>query len=278
MENSLLSFNHVAHSFGESQVLHGVNLEIKPGMVVGLLGRNGAGKSTLLRTAVGLVAPTQGNISVFGECASQLSLQNKAKIGFVAQQTTGYEGFTVAQALGMHSSFYDTWDSTLEAAWMTRFQLHPEAKVNQLSLGQRQSLALIMAMAYRPQLLILDEPVASLDPIARRQFMHDVFELTLESDTGVLFSTHITSDVERIASHVAILQEGKICLFAEIDELKSNLRQLHFANPQPDLSAYTVVCQQPTKAIISDYQGLDIDGVKRMNCLSLEELFVEINP
>ncbi len=277
MQQALLEFNNVSHAFDKKAVLENVNLCIEPGMIIGLLGRNGAGKSTLLRSAVGLLTPQVGDISVFGQSSEEISIENKARIGYVPQQAVGYEGFTVQLALDMHASFYPNWDKDLEQSWLQRFELAPKAKVSQLSVGQRQALALIMAMAYRPQLLILDEPVASLDPIARRNFMQDLFELTLDSGSAVIFSTHITSDIERVASHLAILQQGSIFLFSELDELKSHTRMIIGDIPACDLSDMTVLHQTANKAIVSGYTGQAIAAAQQILPVSLETLFVEIN-
>ena len=277
MQQALLEFNNVSYAFDEKTVLESVNLHIEPGMIVGLLGRNGAGKSTLLRSAVGLLTPQTGDVSVFGQSSGAISIENKARIGYVPQQAVGYEGFTVQLALDMHASFYPDWDKTLEQTWLQRFELAPKAKVSQLSVGQRQALALIMAMAYRPQLLILDEPVASLDPIARRNFMQDLFELTLDSGSGVIFSTHITSDIERVASHLAILQQGNICLYSDLDDLKSHTRMIIGDIANCDLSSMTVLHQTDKRAIVSGYRGQTITTAQQILPVSLETLFVEIN-
>ena len=226
MTNPLLQFSQISKQFDDQQVLNKINLSLEPGMVLGLLGRNGAGKSTLLRIALGLIEPSEGEVSCLGVNSQTLSPQLKAKIGYVPQQPCGYQGFKVVDALQLHRSFYNDWDKQLEQQWLTRFALDGNALVSNLSVGQQQSLALIMAMAYRPQLLVLDEPVSSLDPIARREFMGDVFDLALESGSGVIFSTHITSDVERIASHIAIIKDGSIVINGELDSVKEQVKLL----------------------------------------------------
>ena len=190
----ILEFSQVNKVFrgkgaGEKWALKDLSLTLSAGMVVGLLGQNGAGKSTLMRCALGVLTPDSGSIVTLGETPENLTSKAKERLGYVPQQPFGYEGFTIERALDLHRSFYPNWDMQLEQDWLVRFELDVTQQVQRLSVGQRQSLALIMAMAYRPELLILDEPVASLDPIVRRKFMVDLFDLALESGSAVLFSS-----------------------------------------------------------------------------------------
>jgi ABC-2 type transport system ATP-binding protein len=278
MTTALLEYKNVHKIFNQTMVLKNINLTIEPGMVVGLLGKNGAGKTTLLRSALGLIEVDTGEVFTLGENPTQLNAELKSQVGYVPQQAFGYEGFSIREALDLHSSFYSEWDNTLELDWLKRFELNPDDMVENLSIGQRQALALIMAMAYRPKLLILDEPVASLDPIARREFMLDLFDLSLESGSGVIFSTHITSDIERVATHVALVKDGEIKLFNELDELKTSVRKISFSNETAvNLSNFDILNKQHNAAIISGYQNQDIVGVNHVSSLSLEQLFVELH-
>lgn len=277
MTQPLLSYKNVSKHYNQRLVLNNINLSLEPGMVIGLLGKNGAGKTTLLRSALGLIEPDQGEVKILGELSHQLSASNKEKIGYVAQQTFGYEGFKIADALALHRSFYPNWDMQLEAKWLARFELNSDNAVNDLSIGQRQSLALIMAMAYRPKLLILDEPVASLDPIARRDFMSDLFDLALDSGSGILFSSHITSDIERVASHIALIKDGELLIMDELDLIRDTVRKISFSDSGIDLSAYNVLNLQKNSAIIYGYTGDTIPGAIATNTLSLEQLFVELH-
>jgi ABC-2 type transport system ATP-binding protein len=165
----------------------------------------------------------------------------------------------------------------LEAKWLARFELNSKDAINDLSIGQRQTLALIMAMAYRPQLLILDEPVASLDPIARREFMSDLFDLAIDSGSGILFSSHITSDIERVASHIALIKQGELLLLDELDVIRDTVRKVSFKESTIDLSAYKVLNRQQNCAIIYGYTGETVVGALAINTLSLEQLFVELH-
>ncbi|PMG42096.1 ABC transporter ATP-binding protein [Shewanella sp. 10N.286.52.B9] len=273
----ILEFNQVSKSFDDKTVLKQLSFSLSAGMVVGLLGQNGAGKSTLMRSALGILDVDAGSVTTLGEPALNLSTKAKEKIGYVPQQPFGYEGFSVKSALELHSSFYPDWDKQLETDWLTRFGLEAKQQVQRLSVGQRQSLALIMAMAYRPQLLILDEPVASLDPIVRRQFMSDLFELVLESGSAVLFSSHITSDIERVASHVALIKQGELVLFKEIDALREEVKlvQLDADAVLPD--SIKVLNRNQHTALVDNVAQVEIAGAKNSLALNLDQLFMELH-
>jgi ABC-2 type transport system ATP-binding protein len=284
-QQPILRFNHVSKTFAAKDksaaghtVLSDLSITLYPGMVVGLLGQNGAGKSTLMRCALGIIDIDQGDILTLGETPAALSIQAKERIGYVPQQPFGYEGFTIDKALELHRSFYPNWDRTLEQDWLERFDLDVTQAVQKLSVGQRQSLALIMAMAYRPSLLLLDEPVASLDPIARRKFMSDLFDLALDSGSAVLFSSHITSDLERVASHVALIKKGQLVLFKEIDALREEVKLLSINDGTTLPSSYKILSQSGLNMLV-DTQGDSavITGVQSAKAVNLEQLFMELH-
>ncbi|MCK8045028.1 ABC transporter ATP-binding protein [Shewanella sp. 1CM18E] len=275
-QTATLAFSQVSKQFEQQTALDDLSLQLYPGMVVGLLGQNGAGKSTLMRCALGIIEPNVGEVSVLGSSVKELSSELKTQIGYVPQQPFGYEGFTVVKALDLHRSFYPDWDRALETEWLQRFDLDPKQQVQRLSVGQRQSLALIMAMSYRPKLLILDEPVASLDPIARRKFMADLFDLALESGSCVLFSSHITSDLERVASHLALLKQGKLVLFKEIDALREQVKLLTLAEEAQLPEELQVLNSQGNKVLVDNFKQ-DFTGLIRAESLNLEQLFMELH-
>lgn len=275
---AILSIKELTKSYDGKPVLKSLSLDLYPGMVVGLLGLNGAGKTTLMHCALGILAIDGGKVSILGDCATNLSIETKAKIGFVSQQPFGYEGFSVDAALALHRSFYPNWDKNLEQSWLERFGLEAKQQVQRLSVGQRQSLALIMAMAYRPKLLLLDEPVASLDPIARRKFMGDLFDLALESGSAVLFSSHITSDLERVASHLALIKDGELLIFREIDSLREEVKSLVLEEGVTLPPEFTVLQRQGNTVLVDNYQGQAIQGLKSVTSLNLEQLFVALHP
>jgi ABC-2 type transport system ATP-binding protein len=209
-------------AFGSQQVLQGVNWNIAPGKVIGLLGRNGAGKSTLLECLLGLRESDAGSSRVFGRSVTALDEQTRANIGYVPQKSDLFDWLTPVQLLTYFKALYPRWNQGKVDALMERWGFHGEARdkqISQLSGGQRQRLSIIRALAHDPQLLVLDEPVASLDPVGRRDFLQELISGVIERDTTVIFSTHILSDLERVALDVAFLQGGKIVLQGGLDEL-----------------------------------------------------------
>lgn len=230
----------VAKSFGRHEVLRGVNLVIPHGAVVGLVGTNGAGKSTLIKCLLGLLRPTAGTIRILGEEAWTLSAEIKARLGYVPQTVQLYPWMRVEQIIRYVAAFYPQWDAAWVETLVSRWDLPKTHRVGPLSPGQLQKLALVLALGHRPEFLVLDEPVASLDPVARREFLRSLLELSADAEHTVLFSTHITSDLERVASHIAVLRDGKIVLIDELDSVKERVKRLRVAS-QADLpSTFTV--------------------------------------
>jgi ABC-2 type transport system ATP-binding protein len=207
-------------------VLRGLSWQLLPGQVVGLLGRNGAGKTTLLEALLGLREPQSGTVRVFGQPALALDDAARARIGYVPQQSDLFESFTAAQLLGYFKSFYPRWNEAKVEGLMSRWDIDRHQRIGRLSGGQQQRLSIIRALAHDPDLLVLDEPVASLDPAGRRDFLRELVEQVIERGTTVVFSTHILSDLERVAFHMAFMSEGRITLQAPLDELLDEVRLL----------------------------------------------------
>ncbi|MGC9261461.1 MAG: ABC transporter ATP-binding protein [Phycisphaerae bacterium] len=215
-----IHIKNLTKNFGSKPALRGVDLEIPVGATVGLLGANGAGKTTLIKCALGLLRPTSGECFLLGESAWSLSAAAKARLGYVPQVINLYPWMRVAELIQYIAAFYATWNAELADRLIKQWELPLGDRVRTLSVGQKQRLAILTAVAYQPDLLILDEPAASLDPGARRQFLQLLVELTEPQQRTVLFSTHITSDLERVADHVAIMKEGKIAWFGSLEALK----------------------------------------------------------
>jgi ABC-2 type transport system ATP-binding protein len=205
-------------------VLNGLDWQLLPGQVVGLLGRNGAGKTTLLETLLGLREPDAGTVKLFGQPALQLDDTARARIGYVPQQSDLFEGFTPAQLLAYFRSFYPRWNEAKVEGLMSRWDIARDKPIRKLSGGQKQRLSIIRALAHEPDLLVLDEPVASLDPAGRRDFLRELVGEVLDRGATVVFSTHILSDLERVAFNLAFMSEGRIALQAPLDELLEQVR------------------------------------------------------
>jgi ABC-2 type transport system ATP-binding protein len=198
-------------------------LDIPAGRVVGLIGPNGAGKTTLLGLAGGLLTPTAGTIEVCGGRPG-VSRAQLAKVGFVAQNTPTYARLTVADHLRLGARLSPRWDARLARERIQRLGLLPDQQAGSLSGGQRAQLALTVAIAKRPELLILDEPVAALDPLARRDFLQDLRDATAEQELSVVHSSHLVSDVERVCDYLIVLVASRVRLAGDVRELLAGHR------------------------------------------------------
>lgn len=205
-------------------VLQGLDWRLQPGQVVGLLGRNGAGKTTLLEALLGLREPQAGRVRLFGEPAARLPDTVRSRIGYVPQASDLFEELRADQLLAYFRSFYPRWNAAKVEALLQRWAVPRDIEIGRMSGGQQQRLSIIRALAHEPDLLVLDEPVASLDPLARRDFLRELVEQVLDRGTTVVFSTHILSDLERVAFNVAFLQGGRIALQAPLDDLLESTR------------------------------------------------------
>ncbi|AKU14656.1 ABC transporter ATP-binding protein [Luteipulveratus mongoliensis] len=208
-------------------------LDVPAGRVVGLVGPNGAGKSTLLNLAVGMLAPTDGSIEVLGGRPAQDAAQ-LAKVGFVAQDTPTYAGLSVADHLRMGARLNPGWDDTIARERIEHLGLDPKMKAGRLSGGQRAQLALTLGIAKRPELLILDEPVASLDPLARREFLQDLMGAVAEHGLSVVLSSHLVSDVERVCDYLIVLVDSRVRIADDMEALLASHHRL--TGPRRDTS------------------------------------------
>jgi ABC-2 type transport system ATP-binding protein len=200
-------------------------LEIPAGHVTGLVGPNGAGKTTLLSLAVGLLSPTAGTIEVCGGRPAGGAAQ-LAKVGFVAQDTPLYPGLSVADHLRLGARLNPRWDDGMARSRIERLGLDPAQRAGKLSGGQRAQLALTLGLAKRPELLVLDEPVASLDPLARREFLQILMEAVAEHELSVLLSSHVVSDLERVCDHLVVLVDSEVRVEGEVETLLAHHHRL----------------------------------------------------
>jgi ABC-2 type transport system ATP-binding protein len=211
--------------YGRRWALTDCTLDVPAGRVVGLVGPNGAGKSTLLNLAVGMMPPDSGSIEVLGGRPGAGTTQ-LAKVGFVAQDAPIYPGLTVADHLRLGARLNPRWDAGLARRRIDRLDLDPRQRAGKLSGGQRAQLALTLGIAKRPELLILDEPVASLDPLARREFLQDLMEAVAEHELSVVLSSHLISDLERACDHLIVLVASQVQVAGDIDELLASHHRL----------------------------------------------------
>ncbi len=222
---AVLRAQGLGKNYGRRPALTDCTLDIPAGHVVGLVGPNGAGKSTLLNLAVGMLTPTTGTIEVLGGQPGA-GPEQLAKVGFVAQDTPTYGGLSIDDHLRLGAHLNPGWDDTLARARIERLGLDLKQKARKLSGGQRAQLALTLGVAKRPELLILDEPVASLDPLARREFLQDLMESVAEHEFSVVLSSHLVSDLERVCDHLIVLVASRVQLADDLDTILTTHHRL----------------------------------------------------
>ncbi len=253
-----LAAEGVTHRLGGRPVLSDCSFAVPAGAVTALIGRNGAGKTTLLRAAAGLLYPHAGTVRLFGEPFGDHHLP---RIGYVAQQAPLYRMLTVAQTLRLGARLNPRWDATLADRLAGTAELPPTAKVGALSPGRRMRLAVIMAVAKRPDLLLLDEPLAPLDPVARTEVIGQLMAEVADHRTTVVISSHVIADIENICDHLVVLGDGRIHLAGETDQAldahrlavgaTADLPQLADADiveMRPDGGTFTALVRAPADA------------------------------
>jgi ABC-2 type transport system ATP-binding protein len=231
--NPVIEARGLGKRYGRLWALTDCTLDIPAGRVVGLVGPNGAGKTTLLHLAVGLLAPTAGTVSVLGARPAAGSGQLE-RIGFVAQETPLYPGLSVRDHLRLGAWLNPHWDDAVARDRVDKLGLDLAQKAGRLSGGQRAQLALTLALAKSPELLILDEPVASLDPLARREFLQSLMEVVADQRLSIVFSSHLLSDLERTCDHLVVLVSSRVRLTGEVDALLASHRRLTGPRRDPD--------------------------------------------
>jgi len=221
---SAISTQGLGKRYGSKWALRDCTIEVPEGSVTALVGPNGAGKTTLLHLAVGLTRPSAGDVTVLGLSPRDPALL--ARVGFVGQEHPLHRGFTVAETLKLGRKLNPGWDDALAHERVRRLDPPLDRTVGRLSGGQRAQVALTVAVAKRPELLLLDEPVASLDPLARREFLNSLMEAVSETGLTVILSSHIVAELERVCDHLVILAQARAELAGPIDEIVAGHRLL----------------------------------------------------
>ena len=226
MSEPAISLQAVEKSFGNTQVLRGVTLDVEPGTTFAFLGRNAAGKTTTIRALLGLTDYDSGSIRVLGLDPMTDALELRGRIGYLAEDQKMYGWMRVEQILSFVAPFYPTWDHELAAQYVREFDLPPRSRIQHLSKGQNVRLGLVLALAHRPELVILDDPALGLDPIMRKQFNRDLISHLQGEGRTVFYSSHLLYEVEPVADRVAILHEGRIVRQTETETLRSDVKQI----------------------------------------------------
>lgn len=225
--------------YGRTWALQDCTLTLPAGRVAALVGPNGAGKTTLLQLCVGLLEPTAGSVQVFGLSPTAQVGEALSRLGFVAQDAPLYRDFTVAELLTLGHKLNPRWDDTMARERVQKLGIPLARRAGQLSGGQQAQVALVLALAKRPDLLLLDEPLASLDPLARREFLRALMDAVAERGLTVLLSSHIIGDLERVCDYLVILSASHVQLAGDMQEIARTHKRL--IGPRQDEAAVASV-------------------------------------
>jgi len=286
--NSIVQMRNVSKRFGKIQALDNINLDISRGEIIGLLGANGSGKSTLLRHIIGLYLADQGQCITFETDAAKLSPKELGRIGYVHQEGELLEWMTVKQLIRYVSAYYKTWNHELEEKYIADFDISLKDRVGSLSPGQRQKVAILLAIGFEPELLILDEPASALDPIARSQFLDLLLQIIQDENRTIIISSHILSDVEKVIDHTLIMRKGTILRDCSFDSLREEFIRVTLISLNGKLPAELpfeniIDCERNNSQAIFTVQNCPQQELetkaKDLNCeieirpLSLEEIY-----
>jgi ABC-2 type transport system ATP-binding protein len=285
---SIVEIDNVSRRFGSKLALDDVSFRVPSGTVVGLVGENGAGKTTLIKHILGLLKAQTGTVRVFGRDPVVDPVGVLSRIGYLSEEPDMPGWMRVHELIRYVAAFYPTWDHAYAEQLRREFDLDPKQKIKQLSKGQRARAGLLTALAYRPELLVLDEPSSGLDPIVRRDILGAIIRTIADEGRTVLFSSHLLTEVERVSDQVAMIKSGRILFCDSMDRIKESHARLtlHFdsprTNPPPLAGAlswdgggceWTTVCTGGAKHLHTAVQEL---GARIINQtpVSLDEIFI----
>lgn len=278
----------LTRKFGKRLAVDNLTLQVPRGSVFAFLGKNGAGKTTTIRMLLNLLEKTAGSATVLGLDPVRDELEIKRRVGYVGDGQKMYDWMKVREIIWYCKGFYPGWDDAFVDDLLRRLELDTETRVRNLSRGEEAKLALLLSMAYKPELLILDEPTAGLDVVVRRDFLEGVIELIQQEGRSVFFSSHIVHEVERVADWVGIIDCGKMIWCSPLAELKESVRRITmtFKEEPKDLSVIPHILLQETTgrqpslvvshfsdATLAAVQGLGPTDVE-VHDLGLEDIFV----
>lgn len=289
--SACVSLKNLQRQFSQVTILKGITAEVSSGQVIALLGKNGSGKTTLLETILGFGFPSAGEAKLWQLDATQMAGDIKQRIGFVPQQDELMASMNGWEHLALFKAYRQQWNQTLVDKLIAEWLIPMDSYAGKMSVGQRQKLSILLALAHDPELLVLDEPVASLDPIARRQFLQQLVDIAADEHRAVIFSTHIVSDVERVANQVWMLRDGVLVYQGGLDELKESFVRvtLTFDHPFSQKITWPHLIKQKnsghqTQLTIEQWQpemeyqlAQEFSAQVRVELLGLEDIFLELN-
>ncbi len=288
MSVAALHFERVTRRFGNRTAVDHLDLTVEPGSILGLVGRNGSGKTTSLNLAHGLLYADEGSIRILGLDPQRDGLELRTRVSLLAEESSLYPWMRVQEILDFGAALHPNWDARLCADICDRLKLEMQEKIRHLSRGTRAKVALALAVSVRPELLLLDDPTAGLDPLVRREVLQSVLEAVSDEGGAVVYASHLVHDIERVADNVVFLDEGKKRLEASVEHLKETMRRARavFENGAPDEiqldgkidvqadgRVLTVVAEDPGRDLDARLRSLGASEVE-VEAISLEEILI----
>ncbi|HXI03629.1 MAG TPA: ABC transporter ATP-binding protein [Candidatus Saccharimonadales bacterium] len=289
MTEPAIAIEKFTKRYGSRKAVDGLTLEVPRGSVFGLLGRNGAGKSTTIKTLLNLLRPTGGRLRVLGFDSVADSIEIRRRVGYLPEQPDVYGWMTVDEAVGFNAAFYDRWDRDLAASLLNRLELPRDRRLRHLSRGMQAKVGLVLALASRPEVLILDDPTSGLDALVRREFLEAMIANVQAEGGTVFFSTHLIHEMERVADEVAILQEGRLVARSSLEGMKAATRKIRVIYPEAVPETFPLKgliraernAHQALLTVTGYHEGMASElmsaGAESIEVidLSLEEIFIE---
>ena len=278
MENAIVTHRLTKYYSGQRAV-DSLNLVVPKGCVYGLLGRNGSGKSTTIKMLLGMVRPDRGKGEIFGEPISDLRSETRARIAYMAEGHPLYGGMTISQIVAFSRPFYSRWNDDLADRILDHFELPKRKRIRSLSRGQKAQVALALAVAPDPELLILDDPTLGLDTVVRRDFLESLVRIIQRKGRTILFSSHVLGDVERVADRIGILDDGVLRVDCPTEHFKASLRKVvvEFGDevpPPPSWEGVVGAFQAGNRMelVIAGYNGAHRAQIDALNPRRVEEI------
>ena len=285
----MIVFDRLTHYYGEFKALDTMSFKVEPGAIFALLGRNGAGKTTALKCLLGFERPTRGRAEILGHDAMAMPPSTRERIGYVAENASLVRWMRVKDLVAFQAASFRNFDRALCRKYLDRLGLPPKRRVYQLSRGMRAQLALALALAPRPEVVVMDDPAMGLDAVVRREFLEVMIDLIQEEGRTLLFTSHILTDVERVADRVAILDAGVLRVNAPVDVLKDRIRRYRAtfdgdAPAIPEIEGLVRARRRRNELLLTvvDGNGAVPEACTRLGArtvdherLSLEDLFID---
>ena len=288
MSDHVIEINNLSRNFGKKTALVQLSLSVPRGIVFGLVGENGAGKTTLIKHVLGLLAAQSGTVSVFGRNPVADPVGVLGEIGYLSEDRDLPDWMRVGELMRYTQAFFPSWDESFAEELRRTFELDADQKIKSLSRGQRARAGLLVALAHRPDLLVLDEPSSGLDPVVRRDILTAIVRTVASEGRTVLFSSHLLDEVERVSDRVAMLHNGRLVLAGPLDEIVGAHRRLVLNFPEPqtqhpvlpgaiswegDGREWTIVCNGELDRLKESAGNIGASVVEE-SAASLEEIFV----